>query len=76
MARTGHRSIEAVRSYKRASTQQQEQVSDILSNGHPTKRPCNALAELDYAVSVPPAAQFNPPQVNFGYSSTSSTLSI
>ena len=76
MARTGHRSIEAVRSYKRASTQQQEQVSDILSNGHPTKRSCNALAELDYAVSVPPAAQFNPPQVNsvsLGYSSTNAT---
>ena len=56
------------------ATQQQEQVSDILSNGHPTKRPCNALAELDYAVSVPAAAQFNPPPVSLGYSSTSATL--
>ena len=33
MERTGHRSVEAVRSYKRASKHQQEQVSDILNNG-------------------------------------------
>ena len=44
---TGHRSIEAVRSYKRSSTQQQEQVSDILSNGHPLKEARHSLDEID-----------------------------
>ena len=33
MERTGHGSIEAVRSYKRSSHEQLEQVSDILNNG-------------------------------------------
>ena len=39
MERTGHRSSEAVRSYKRTSREQLEQVSDILNNGA-TKRSC------------------------------------
>ena len=38
MQRTGHRSIEAVRSYKRASREQLEQVSDILNNNKSTKK--------------------------------------
>ena len=38
MARTGHRSVEGVRSYKRTSTDQIALVSDILSNG--PKRAC------------------------------------
>ncbi len=33
MARTGHRSLEGVRSYKRTSSEQMELVSDVLSNG-------------------------------------------
>jgi len=33
MERTGHRSLEAVKSYKTSSTEQLEKVSDILSNG-------------------------------------------
>ena len=37
MERTGHRSSEAVRSYKRSSNEQLQQVSDILNNGT-TKR--------------------------------------
>ena len=32
MERTGHRSLEAVRSYKRSSNKQLQQVSDILNN--------------------------------------------
>ena len=36
MERTGHRSIEGIRSYKRTSREQQENVSDLL-NG---KKPC------------------------------------
>ena len=32
MQRTGHRSTEAVRSYKRTSREQLEQVSDVLNN--------------------------------------------
>ena len=38
MERTGHRSTEAVRSYKRSSKNQQEKVSDILSDA---KRHCS-----------------------------------
>ena len=37
MERTGHRSIEAVRSYKRSSHEQLEQVSDILNKGKADK---------------------------------------
>ena len=39
MERTGHRSAEAVRSYKRTSSHQQQRVSGILNN---EKRHCNA----------------------------------
>ena len=39
MERTGHRSTEAVRSYKRTSTHQQEKGSSILNN---EKRHCSA----------------------------------
>ena len=38
MQRTGHRSIEAVRSYKQTSSEQLEQVSDILNNDKSTKK--------------------------------------
>ena len=37
MQRTGHRSIEAIRSYKRTSSEQLEQVSDILNNDNSAK---------------------------------------
>ncbi len=36
MEKTGHRSLEGVRSYKRTNTEQQENISDILSL---TKKP-------------------------------------
>ena len=44
MGRPGHRSTEAVRSYKRASQEQLMKVSDIL-NGNPSKRQCLPLSE-------------------------------
>ena len=49
MERTGHRSIEGIRSYmyKRTSSEQQQNVSDILSNG---KRQCR-----DVIPYTPPA---------------------
>ena len=40
MERTGHRSTEGIRSYKRTSSAQQENVSDILNN----KKPCTEVA--------------------------------
>ncbi len=43
MERTGHRSIEGVRSYKRTSMEQREAVSDILSN---TKISCCEVAAI------------------------------
>ena len=46
MQRTGHRSIEAVRSYKGTSSEQLEQVSDILNNDNNTKKLCsNTLSQ-------------------------------
>ena len=49
MERTGHRSIEAVRSYKRSSHEQLEQVSDILNNDSSKKRICynDIVLEID-----------------------------
>ena len=41
MERTGHRSLEGVRSYKRTSSEQKEVVSDILSNAN--KRQCTEM---------------------------------
>lgn len=43
MERTGHRSLEGIRSYKRTSSEQQETVSDILSN---PKKACTAEVVL------------------------------
>ena len=50
MERTGHRSNEAVRSYKRTSREQLEQVSDILNNDHNTKKICysNTLSHIEF----------------------------
>ena len=49
MERTTHRNIEAVRSYKRSSDEQLEQVSDILNNGNSKKRICynDTVLEID-----------------------------
>ena len=52
MERTGHRRVVAVRSYKRSSTQQQERISDIVNNGHPTKHLCLA-SDADLMSSCP-----------------------
>lgn len=41
MERTGHRSLEGIRSYKRTTSQQKETVSDILCNA---KKHCSDLA--------------------------------
>ena len=41
MERTGHRSIEGVRSYKRTSVEQQEVLSDILNNKDKMPKLCN-----------------------------------
>lgn len=59
MERTGHRSTEGVRSYKRTSSEQQEAVSDILSL---RKRPCTELQPLPPLLphSAPSAAPVIP----------------
>ena len=49
MERTGHRSTEGVRSYKRTSSEQQEAVSDILSSH---KRSCTELQPLPQPLSI------------------------
>ncbi len=56
MERTGHRSTEGIRSYKRTSTEQQVAVSDILNNA--TKKPCTA--STDIALTNPPAITTTP----------------
>ena len=50
MERTGHRSTEGVRSYKRTSSEQQEIVSDILSS---CKRSCTELQLLPQPLAQP-----------------------
>ena len=48
MERTGHRSIEGVRSYKRTSDQQREVLSDILNQGQKKARvDCLTATEFD-----------------------------
>ena len=49
MERTGHRSLEGIRSYKRTSDEQREAVSDILSN----KKPCTEIALSENACVTP-----------------------
>ena len=63
MKRTGHRSIEGIRSYKRTSLHQKEAVSDILSNMS-TKKHCGE-------VSAP-----EPPAVDTHASMPSNTANI
>ena len=48
MERIGHRSAEAVRSYKRVSSHQQQRVSDILNNEKGTVMPVRELKVLVY----------------------------
>ena len=74
MELTGHRSIEGIRSYKRTSREQQENVSDFL-NG---KKPCMDVATTDSTHLRPLAPQVtnsfqNPPFV-FPFSDTSVPL--
>ena len=76
MERTGHRSIEAVRSYKRPSTQQQECVSDILSNGYGQKRPCTDLALINQPVSVTNYDPQNFNSLSLGYTANSATTPV
>ena len=51
MARTGHRSVDAVREYKRPDSMVQRKISDILQPPRPKVRATTATA----TVSVPPA---------------------
>ena len=52
MERTGHRSTEGIRSYKRTSSEQQQAVSDILNNV--AKKPCTdvALAQVHHGQGI------------------------
>ena len=54
MERTGHWSVDGVRSYKRTSALQQQAVSDILSR---TRTPTSPLIPLAASTSVPMAMQ-------------------
>ena len=56
MERTGHRSTEGIRSYKRTSTEQQVAVSDILNNV--SKKPCTT--STDIALTKHPAITATP----------------
>ena len=56
MERTGHRSTEGIRSYKRTSTEQQVAVSDILNNA--SKKPCTTSTAI--ALTNPPAITATP----------------
>ena len=64
MERTGHRSLEGIRSYKRTSDSQTEAVSDILNS----KRPCTEV--------VPPFTTAADPEVQQAQSPMSSTTNM
>ena len=57
MERTGHQSLEGVRSYKRTSTIQQERLSDIL-NGGPTSSVSSSPHDANMSLIVRSALQF------------------
>ena len=63
MERTGHRSIEGVRSYKRSSDQQREALSDILNRGQKTAQvdSPNLLSSSDGVVTLPSVPISAPP---------------
>ena len=72
MERTGHRSTEAVRSYKRTSNDQQEKVSDILSN---TKRHCgeaDVVFQHSSVTNFQPTKAFTSSHLSLEYASSSS----
>ena len=52
MERTGHRSLEGVRSYKRTSNEQRETLSDILNNKVPRIDKHLAVAEVQDQLQV------------------------
>ena len=49
MERTGHCSTEGIRSYKRTSTEQQQDISDILNN---SKRSCSNAEVVQHQLST------------------------
>ena len=68
MERTGHRSLEGVRSYKRTSDDQRESLSDILNSG-PKKQKLAVASQPVATVSVHreqssgPCREYQPPQL-------------
>lgn len=79
MEMTGHRSVDGVRSYKRTSSEQREELSNILSRN---KRPC--VAEMQHNTSSeveksenhpPPRNQAIPCSLNF-FGCSSFTVNI
>ena len=86
MERTGHRSVEGVRSYKRTSDQQREVLSDILNRAPTPKHtashlPCHSAPTLTQSASQQvlqglslPSATFHSCNLNF-YLGSNSVLS-
>lgn len=68
MERTGHRSLEGVRSYKRTSAEQREAVSDILSNA---KKQCT-----EPTLPVPPLHETSNTTNNLVSSDSSCSISL
>ena len=59
MERTGHRSLEGIRSYKRTTSNQKEAVSDILSN---TKKHCAVKEEQNTSMPIAQTASVHQAQ--------------
>ena len=78
MERTGHRSIEAVRSYKRSSHEQLEQVSDILNNGNSKKRICynDTVLEIDTHKSISTSSVSNSLSLEYSKSGAAPVFNI
>ena len=67
--RTGHRSVEGIRSYKRTSSEQQENASDILN-----KRPCHDIVPYHPSAVSQPGTRH--PKAHSMTSTTCNTLSL
>lgn len=70
MEKTGHRSTEGVRSYKRTSSEQHQYISNVLSN---PKQPCS---ELSSVLSSKPADFGLTPSITASQHILSQTINI
>ena len=76
MEKTGHRSVEGVRSYKRTSEHQQQQISDILSGFNNPTTSLSLIQPLQQLSETQSVEQGNSGDMSINHSSTSKNLTM